>query len=265
VIEILGDSYTRDDLLGTVGAVGPWWQQVTERRAAPGLDTTELRLASILAGLAGVDAADAGHDVAALGQIARARLARRPPEHLAAAARPVARLLIELHATAAHLRDAGTLPARAEGRVAQLSTSPGGVPKQRVEQVEVGVRGIVGDGQAHRRHHGRAWQALCLWSVEVIDLLRVEGHPIAPGAAGENVTIAGLDWADVRSGVRLALGDDVLAEVTVFALPCESNARWFRHGEFERMHHLRGPVSRVYARVLGGGTIREGDAVVLEP
>ena len=36
------------------------------------------------------------------------------------------------------------------------------------------------------------------------------------GAAGENVTIAGLDWADVRPGVRLRIGE-VLAEVWSFA------------------------------------------------
>jgi MOSC domain-containing protein YiiM len=31
------------------------------------------------------------------------------------------------------------------------------------------------------------------------------------------------------------------------------------------MHHDRGPVSRVYATVLEPGTVRVGDAAILEP
>ena len=88
-----------------------------------------------------------------------------------------------------HLLGAGA-PTQ-EGTVAQLNVSDGGVPKKPVEVAEVGDRGLVGDRQADRQHHGRPLQALCLWSVEVIDALRAEGHPIEPGLAGENVTIAG--------------------------------------------------------------------------
>jgi MOSC domain-containing protein YiiM len=72
-----------------------------------------------------------------------------------------------------------------------LSRSDGGVPKHSTDHVTVGFRGVDGDRQATRAHHGSPWQALCLWSREVIDALVAEGHPIAPGAAGENVTIAG--------------------------------------------------------------------------
>ena len=40
---------------------------------------------------------------------------------------------------------------------------------------------------------------------------------------------------------------------------------WFAGGDFEAMHHERGPVSRVYATVLTPGSVAVGDAVVLEP
>lgn len=162
------------------------------------------------------------------------------------------------------LRAAGQLPARAEGTVAQLNVSGGGLPKTPVPLVEVGWKGVVGDRQATRVHHGRPWQALCLWSTEVIAGLHAQGHPIAAGLAGENITVSGLHWADVRAGVRLQIGS-VLCEVSAYALPCFQNKAWFLDGEFEVMHHERGPVSRVYATVLQPGTITVGDSVILEP
>jgi hypothetical protein len=38
-------------------------------------------------------------------------------------------------------------------------------------------------------------------SLELIDQLRLEGHPIVPRSVGENVTISGLDWHSIRPGV----------------------------------------------------------------
>ena len=52
------------------------------------------------------------------------------------------------------LAAAGQLPARAEGVVAQLNRSDGGVPKTPVDRVEVGWRGVAGDRQRSRQHHG---------------------------------------------------------------------------------------------------------------
>ncbi len=162
------------------------------------------------------------------------------------------------------LRAAGQLPARTDGTVAQLNLSRGGLPKTPVEQVAVEWRGVVGDRQATRVHHGRPWQALCLWSTEVIEAFHAEGHLIAPGLAGENITLSGLPWADVRAGVRLRIGE-VLCEISAYALPCFQNKPWFRGGEFEVMHHTRGDVSRVYATVLEPGAITVGQPAILEP
>lgn len=162
------------------------------------------------------------------------------------------------------MRAAGQLPARAEGVVEQLSASSGGLPKLPIDPAEIDWAGVVGDRQATRLHHGRAWQALCIWSSEVIDEFRNDGHPLAPGRAGENITIRGLPWQEVRAGVRLQIGT-VLCEVSAYALPCNSNKPWFIDGNFELMHHERGPVSRVYATVLQPGVIAVGDKAVLEP
>jgi MOSC domain-containing protein YiiM len=154
---------------------------------------------------------------------------------------------------------------QAFGTVHGLFVSPGGVPKVPIDEALVGYRGVEGDRQATRQHHGRVWQALCLWSVDVIDGLRAEGHPIAPGNAGENACIAGVDWSTIRPGVRVQLGN-VLAEVSAYADPCSKNAGWFTDGDFDRMgHHREHGVSRVYASVLRDGVIRPGDPVIVEP
>jgi MOSC domain-containing protein YiiM len=177
-----------------------------------------------------------------------------------------------IHDASHHLMDIGrglqSLGAgapRQRGSVAQLSASDGGVPKAPVDEAAVGHRGLEGDRQAARKHHGRPLQALCLWSQEVIDALRAEGHPIGPGFAGENITLAGLDWATIRPGVQLRIGD-VLAEVSAYATPCKKNAAWFVDRAFDRMLHDTHPGwSRVYAWVRAPGTVRTGDVVVVEP
>jgi MOSC domain-containing protein YiiM len=147
--------------------------------------------------------------------------------------------------------------------VEQVHTSAGGVPKQPVMSLDVRHDGAVGDVQRTKKHHGAPWQALCIWSTEAIAALVEAGHQLAPGAAGENVTVSGLRWSDVRPGVRLQLGE-VVCDVSAFALPCRQNARWFADGDFMVMHHSRGP-SRVYATVVTPGRIAPGDPAVLEP
>ena len=158
----------------------------------------------------------------------------------------------------------GLLPRSQRGVVRQLSMSGGGLPKLATDEVEVGFRGVIGDTQRTRRHHGRPFQALCVWSTEVIDALAAGGHPIGPGSAGENVTIAGLDWPTLFPGVRLEIGE-VLCEVSSYAVPCAQNRPWFSDGDVSRIHHDNGDLSRLYATVLRPGTIAVGDAVSLEP
>jgi len=149
------------------------------------------------------------------------------------------------------------------GRVHQISTSKGGVPKLATDRAVVGDRGIIGDEQADRIHHGHPEQALCLFSLEVIEKFRSEGHPIEPGSAGENVTVSGLDWSNVVPGRKMTIGP-VQVEITDYATPCSKNARWFIDGRYNRMHQSRHRgESRVYARVLTTGAIRTGDTVEL--
>lgn len=147
--------------------------------------------------------------------------------------------------------------------VFQLNVSGGGVPKLPVPHIEVAAdgTGVLGDVQQERKHHGRPWQALCLWSLDVIDALKDEGHAIEPGYAGENVTVEGLDWLLVRPGTRMRIGD-VLCEITAPAIPCKKQTAWFSGGDWMRIDDDRHPGwARMYAGVIEGGTVRRGDTV----
>jgi len=150
------------------------------------------------------------------------------------------------------------------GRIDQISISSGGVPKLPIPEGKVTELGIVGDRQTSSRVHGGPHKALCLFSLEQLEVLRSEGHPIGPGSTGENVTIAGVDWRLVLPGSRLRLGREVLIEVTGYADACWKNAGWFTDGDFTHIDHAARPgFGRVYARVLETGVIRPGDSVEL--
>jgi MOSC domain-containing protein YiiM len=150
-----------------------------------------------------------------------------------------------------------------EGRVVGLQCSRGGVPKLSVAEAIVGRTGMEGDRQRKPFIHGGPKRALCLYSEERLEALAAEGHPIARGSVGENVTISGLRWEDVVPGARLELGE-VTVEVTSFTDPCRTIRAAFFDGDFTRIGQQRHPGwSRVYVRVLREGRITLGDLVVL--
>ncbi|MDY7227430.1 MOSC domain-containing protein [Hyalangium rubrum] len=127
-----------------------------------------------------------------------------------------------------------------------------GTPMRRVpEALAVEQRGFEGD-----RHFQRALghkRQLLLLDESSREALQVE-----VGALKENILIAGLPLDTLPPGQRLALGDTVLVELTEPCVPC-----WkldaLRPGLLKESWGRRGQL----ARVLRGGTVREGDTVRL--
>jgi MOSC domain-containing protein YiiM len=149
-----------------------------------------------------------------------------------------------------------------EGYIFQLNCSAGGVPKRAMEEALVTKRGLVSDRQAKPFIHGGPERALCLYAFELIEQLQREGHPVFPGSIGENVTLAGLDWAALEPGSRLALGPEVVIEISSYTSPCRTIAASFTGGEFARISQQRHPGwSRLYARVLETGRLAAGQRV----
>ena len=154
------------------------------------------------------------------------------------------------------------------GLLLTVNTSPGGVPKRPVGRARMTFRGVEGD--RHRQPepmHGGPAQAACLLAFEAIERIRADGHQSFPGAYGENLTIAGLDWGGLRHGDRLRIGEagtGTLLELTDYATPCDTQAQWFLGGRTGRISHRKHPEdARWYARVVEEGDVGAGDRLHL--
>ncbi len=149
-----------------------------------------------------------------------------------------------------------------EGRIFQINCSQGGVPKLSVREAVLTRLGLEGDSVANPDIHGGPDRAICLYSLEQIQKLQREGHPILPGSVGENLTIEGLDWSLMQPGARLELGDEVLIELTSYTSPCQTIAGSFVEGRYKRISQKVNPgESRIYARVLRTGRLTVGQRV----
>ena len=167
-----------------------------------------------------------------------------------------------LHELAAARRHAEVFEPMA-GRIDSLQASGGGAPKLSIPLAEIGPGGVLGDVQGNRRNHGRPWQAICLYSSDLIEALRAEGHPIAAGGTGENLTISGIDWSRMRGGLTITIGDVVLRTSSP-AAPCHKIGDCFTERHWNRIDHVERPGwARWYASVLSGGTVSPGDAVTV--
>lgn len=149
-------------------------------------------------------------------------------------------------------------------RVLQVNTSPGGVPKRAVAEAFVGREGLSGDSVNHPKIHGGPERAVCLFALELIQALQAEGHPIFPGAVGENLTVAGLDWPSLEVDDVLVVGEARI-QLSQRVEPCKTIAGAFADGGFKRIKPDRAPdETRWYARVLDEGVVRPGDEVRVE-
>ena len=150
-----------------------------------------------------------------------------------------------------------------QGVVHSINVSHGGVPKLARLWAQVRVGGVEGDRHDDHRYHGGPDRAVCLYSLDLIEALQGEGHPILPGSIGENLTLHGFDRTIVRPDARIEVGE-VLLEVTRATSPCRKIAGSFRDGDFTRVSQKAHPGwSRFYARVLREGLVTAGDRAVL--
>jgi MOSC domain-containing protein YiiM len=146
----------------------------------------------------------------------------------------------------------------AGGSIFSINISPGGVPKQPTRSAWIGVNGVEGDRQRNLELHGGQDRAVSLYSLELIQALRAEGHPVEPGSLAENLTLTGIDWSLMVPGVQVRAGP-VLLELTAYVHPCRNVSRSFIDGGFIRISQKAHPGwSRIYARVLEEGLVTAG-------
>jgi MOSC domain-containing protein YiiM/ribosomal protein S18 acetylase RimI-like enzyme len=153
-----------------------------------------------------------------------------------------------------------------DGRLVQVNVSTGGVPKLPVAAARVTSGGVEGDRQREVTVHGGPHRAVSILGIEAIERVAAEGHPIAPGTTGENLTVSGFDVSTLPVGTRLEIGEEVVLELSGPANPCRTIRDSFRELRYGRLSAAAHPAdSRMYARVVTEGTVRPGDAVTVRP
>ena len=146
--------------------------------------------------------------------------------------------------------------------VHSINVSSGGVPKSKVESADIMKKGVEGDFNRFRDGRGgNTDRAVCIFSLELIQRLKDEGHPIEIGSTGENLTIRGVEWESLSEGTRLEIGDVVL-ELSEPCAPCSKIGESFIGRRFDRVDHDQEyGWSRWLARVLREGEVTVGDSV----
>jgi MOSC domain-containing protein YiiM len=158
------------------------------------------------------------------------------------------------------------------GRIVQVNVSRGGVPKHAVEQARVFIDRVEGDNWNDRKHHGLSGQAVCLFSMELIEELKAEGYSLFPGALGENFTTGGIDYCRIRLGDRFRVGTEVEIRITKIRQPCRTitvygngiiRATFDAEVRAGKTTSSKWGRSGYYAEVLKEGIVRPGDTIEL--
>ena len=114
--------------------------------------------------------------------------------------------------------------------------------------------GIEGDAHAGKWH-----RQVSLLSAEKIEAFREKGVQVEYGAFGENLVVEGCDLRSLPVGTRFAIGN-VLLEMTQIGKECHDHCA---------IYNVTGdcimPREGVFAKVLRGGIVREGDSLDVIP
>ena len=109
--------------------------------------------------------------------------------------------------------------------------------------------GLVGDAHAASDTH----RQVSLLALASIDKMHHLGLELGPGDCAENLTVEGLDLVSLPTGTRLALGKDVILEVT------EIGKKYYTDSPI--LYQGKNPMLKegIFTRVVRGGLVKAGD------
>ena len=154
------------------------------------------------------------------------------------------------------------------GEVTELQTQNGsvlsvnvserqGTSKQPVAEIVIDERGVKGDAHAGDWH-----RQVSLLAVESIERFSSEaGRAFGYGEFAENITTRGLPLPDTHMLDRIQIGATVELEITQLGKKCHGGGCAI----FQQVGQCVMPKEGVFARVLRGGVVKPGDAVVHIP
>ena len=156
-----------------------------------------------------------------------------------------------------------------QATIVQVSISPGGLPKYAISGGLINSLGLEGDLHAHPEIHGGPRKAVLLISAEIVEALQARGYPVFFGAMGENLTIRGLEFHDIRIGDQIRAGSAML-EITQPRGPCSAldiYGETLKQEIYDPQVEQRDPtsprwgMSGFYASVRAPGAARTGDII----
>lgn len=112
--------------------------------------------------------------------------------------------------------------------------------------------GLEGDAHASR---GIARQ-VSLLAQDSIDKMKALGLELNSGDFAENLTIEGMELFTIPVGTRLKVGSEVILEISQIGKACHKGC-----AIFQAVGTCIMPKEGVFARVIRGGKIADGDAV----
>lgn len=99
-----------------------------------------------------------------------------------------------------------------------------------------------------------------LLAMESINKMREMGLNLVPGDFAENLTTEGLDLVALPLGTRILVGENVIFEVTQIGKECHTGCAIFK-----QVGKCIMPKEGIFAKVIRGGAVREGDPIQVEP
>lgn len=115
--------------------------------------------------------------------------------------------------------------------------------------------GLEGDAHADGGWH----RQVSLLAIESIEKMRALGLDLRPGDFAENITTEGIELLSLPVGTRLAVGDEVILEISQIGKECHVGCAIFR-----QVGRCIMPREGVFARVIRGGRVRAGDEIVVK-
>jgi MOSC domain-containing protein YiiM len=113
--------------------------------------------------------------------------------------------------------------------------------------------GIEGDAHASSEWH----RQVSLLALESIRKMQALGLDVHPGDFAENITTEGIDLLALPIGTRMAIGPEVIGEVSQIGKECHTRcAIYYQAGDCVM------PKEGIFIRILRGGKIRKGDTVI---
>lgn len=99
-----------------------------------------------------------------------------------------------------------------------------------------------------------------LLAIESINKMREMGLNLHPGDFAENLTTEGLHLVALPVEARFLVGKEVLLEVTQIGKKCHTGCAIFK-----QVGKCIMPKEGIFAKVIQGGAVKEGDPIRLEP